>query len=147
MSRNSIVEIAKEFHWEMGHRLPYHDGGCRNLHGHSYRMRVVVRGVPDERGMVVDYFDLRDILVPIIDQIDHAFLCDESDSLILDFLKEQKMKHVLIPFPSTAENIATWLLDQVVHHLAPYTNLESIAVRLHETERTYAEVEFRVGGE
>ncbi len=134
------VEIAKEFHWEMGHRLPFHEGGCRNVHGHSYRMRLSVTGRLDENGMVIDYFDMRDIVEPIIDRLDHAFLCDESDTDMREFLEAHDMKRVMIPFPSTAENIALWLLDQVNQSLSTYTNLQSIAIRLQETERTYAEV-------
>lgn len=138
------VEIAKEFHWEMGHRLPFHEGGCRNVHGHSYRMRLSVVGRLDENGMVIDYFDMRDIVDPIIDRLDHAFLCDESDTDMRTFLEAHDMKRVLIPFPSTAENIALWLLDQVDRSLTGYTNLQSVTIRLQETERTYAEVTRRV---
>ncbi|MCE2504687.1 MAG: 6-carboxytetrahydropterin synthase [Chlorobi bacterium] len=140
----NIAEIGKEFRWEMGHRLPFHEGGCRNVHGHSYRMHVSVTGELDENGMVVDYFDLREIVDPLIEQIDHAFLCDTSDTDMLAFLEKHEMKRVIVNFPSTAENIAQWLLDQVVEPLQRYKNLKTIAVRLHETERTYAEVKFEV---
>lgn len=134
-----VVEIAKEFHWEMGHRLPFHDGGCRNVHGHSYRMRLIVAGHPDENGMVVDYFDLRRIITPFVDSLDHAFLCDRSDAPMLAFLEEQDLKRVVVDFPSTAENIAGWMLEEVAERLSDRKNLTRIAVRLHETERTYAE--------
>lgn len=123
----------------MGHRLPFHEGGCRNVHGHSYRMRVSVSGTLDENGMVVDYFDLRRILDPVIEQIDHAFLCDQSDTPMLAFLEENDLKRVVVDFPSTAENIACWLLAQVTEQLREYRNITQIAVRLHETESTYAE--------
>lgn len=136
---DNVIEIAKEFHWEMGHRLPFHEGGCRNVHGHSYRMRVSVSGTLDQNGMVVDYFDLRRILDPVIERIDHAFLCDRSDTPMLSFLEENDLKRVVVDFPSTAENIACWLLDQVAEQLRGYDNIAEIAVRLHETERTYAE--------
>ena len=36
------MKIAKEFRWEMGHRLPLHDGACRNLHGHTYKAVVTL---------------------------------------------------------------------------------------------------------
>ena len=140
----NIAEIGKEFRWEMGHRLPLHEGGCRNVHGHSYRMHVSVTGELDENGMVVDYFDLREIVDPLIERIDHAFLCDTSDTDMLAFLEKHEMKRVIVNFPSTAENIARWLLDQVIEPLQRYKNLKTIAVRLHETERTYAEVKFEV---
>ncbi|MCB0711396.1 MAG: 6-carboxytetrahydropterin synthase [Ignavibacteriae bacterium] len=146
MMKNTIMEIAKEFCWEMGHRLPFHEGGCRNVHGHSYRMRVVVTGQLDENGMVIDYFDIRAIVDPIVEQVDHAFLCDESDSEMLAFLEAHNMKRVVVSFPSTAENIAGWMLRQVVERLKEYQNLETIAVRLHETDRTYAEAKVEVGG-
>lgn len=136
---DAIVEIAKDFHWEMGHRLPFHEGGCRNLHGHSYRMRLVVAGYPDANGMVVDYFEMRRIIAPFVEELDHAFLCDRSDTVVLTFLQDNDMKHVVVDFPSTAENIATWMLEEVARRLAAQTNLTRIAVRLHETERTYAE--------
>lgn len=109
------------------------------MHGHSYRMRVSVNGTLDPNGMVVDYFDLRRVVDPVIDRIDHAFLCDESDTTMLAFLEENDMKRVVVSFPSTAENIAIWLLDQVIDQLKGYDNITSIAVRLHETDRTYAE--------
>lgn len=139
MNTVNVIEIAKEFHWEMGHRLPFHEGGCRNVHGHSYRMRVSVSGTLDSNGMVVDYFDLRRILDPVIDRIDHAFLCDRSDAVMLAFLEENNLKRVVVDFPSTAENIALWLLGQVAEELQGYENIAEIAVRLHETDNTYAE--------
>lgn len=139
MNTVNVIEIAKEFHWEMGHRLPFHEGGCRNVHGHSYRMRVSVSGTLDSNGMVVDYFDLRRILDPVIDRIDHAFLCDRSDAVMLAFLEENNLKRVVVDFPSTAENIALWLLGQVAQELQGYENIAEIAVRLHETDNTYAE--------
>lgn len=139
MNNVNVIEIAKEFHWEMGHRLPFHEGGCRNVHGHSYRMRVSVSGTLDGNGMVVDYFDLRRILDPVIDRIDHAFLCDRSDAVMLAFLEENNLKRVVVDFPSTAENIALWLLGQVAEELQGYENIAEIAVRLHETDNTYAE--------
>lgn len=137
--QDSLFEIAKDFHWEMGHRLPFHEGGCRNVHGHSYRMRLVVTGTLDENGMVVDYFDLRRIVDPIVNRVDHSFLCDESDKDMLDFLEQHNMKRVVVQFPSTAENIAGWLLEQAVKGLDGYSNITSVAVRLHETVNTYAE--------
>jgi len=41
------MKIAKEFKWEMGHRLPEHFGQCKNIHGHSYKMLVEFEGEID----------------------------------------------------------------------------------------------------
>lgn len=134
-----ITRIAKEFHWEMGHRLPFHEGGCRNIHGHSYRMRVVVEGSLDENGMVLDYFDLKSIIDPLVADLDHAFLCDENDAEMLAFFAANPLKHVVVPFLSTAENLAGWFLEKIVEKLRTYSNIFAITVRIYETERTYAE--------
>ncbi len=134
-----IIRIAKEFHWEMGHRLPFHEGGCRNIHGHSYRMRVVVEGRLDEHGMVLDYFDLKSLIDPLVAELDHAFLCDENDAEMLAFFSANPLKHVVVPFLSTAENLVGWMLSKIVAMLRGYENVLAISVRVHETERTYAE--------
>ncbi len=132
--------IAKDFNWEMGHRLPYHDGGCQNIHGHSYSMRVEVSGNIDERGMVIDYFDLKAAVKPIVDRLDHSFLCSESDEVMCAFFRDNPMKVNMVPFYSTAENIALFMLEAIAPVIAVYSNVEVLTVRLCETERTFAEV-------
>lgn len=138
MSESDLVRIGKEFHWEMGHRLRFHTGGCQNIHGHSYRMRVEIEGIPDDNGMVLDYFDLKEIIDPIVQSIDHSFLCDEGDVDMLELFSRVPMKHVVVPFTTTAEHITAWILDQATERLAGRENLRRIAVRVQETERTYA---------
>jgi 6-pyruvoyltetrahydropterin/6-carboxytetrahydropterin synthase len=140
MPGTEVTTIAKDFHWEMGHRLPFHAGGCENIHGHSYNMRVVVTGTVDDHGMVIDYFDLASIVDPLVKAVDHSFLCDEHDDAMRSFFAANHLKHVIVPFHSTAENITLWMLNQITERLAGYRNLSSITVRVAETERTYAEI-------
>jgi 6-pyruvoyltetrahydropterin/6-carboxytetrahydropterin synthase len=69
------MEICKEFKFEASHVLPHHKGKCANLHGHSWKLTVYVRGpVDSESGMVVDYADIKSSIQPIIDELDHAHL-------------------------------------------------------------------------
>lgn len=138
--------IAKDFRWEMGHRLPFHSGGCQNIHGHSYRLRVVIEGRLDDNGMVMDYFDLKEIVDPIVDRLDHAFLCDDQDTAMLDFFETNRLKHLVVPFRTTAENIAGWLLEQIAASLSGYVNLLTLIVRVAETDRTYAERSIPLAG-
>jgi 6-pyruvoyltetrahydropterin/6-carboxytetrahydropterin synthase len=147
-----LTRIAKDFRWEMAHRLPNHSGGCRNVHGHSYRMWIEVAGEPetDERsssqGMVLDYFTLKAFVDPLVAEIDHAFLCDRTDKLIVDFLESSGLKAVYVDFPTTAENIAKWFFERLSALFSPtgdgssLKHLRELRVRIQETERTYAEV-------
>lgn len=136
-----LTTISKQFRWEMGHRLPFHAGLCKNIHGHSYEAHVVLTGEPDANGMVMDYFDMKLLIQNKIDELDHAFLCDTADTVVQQFLTENALKIVLVDFSTTAENIARMLLDHVITQLPSAHNVRSIRVRLYETEKTYAEVE------
>ncbi len=134
------TSIAKQFRWEMGHRLPNHPGLCRNIHGHSYEAQVILVGEPDESGMVMDYFDVKTMVQPLIDRLDHCFLLDASDTVMKDFFTSHPMKVVEIDVPTTAENIAHYLLQHIISQLPTSHRIESVKVRIYETEKTYAEV-------
>ena len=124
----------------MAHRLPFHEGGCKNIHGHSYSMTVELSGNPDANGMVLDYFDLVRIVEPQIKEIDHAFLCDENDTLVKDFLQSSGLKVVFVDFPTTAENIAGWFFERLSVEFMPMKNIRELRIIISETERTTAEV-------
>lgn len=136
-----LTTISKQFRWEMGHRLPFHEGLCRNMHGHSYEAHVILTGHLDDHGMVMDYFDMKGLIQDKIDELDHCFLCDASDTIVLDFLAQHNLKAVIIPMSTTAENIARLLLEHVCSKLPALHRITSVRVRVFETEKTYAEVE------
>jgi 6-pyruvoyltetrahydropterin/6-carboxytetrahydropterin synthase len=123
----------------MGHRLPLHDGLCKNVHGHSYEAHVILSGEPDASGMVMDYFDLKTIVQPLIDELDHCFLLDDSDTVMDAFFAQHPMKIVRVPFPSTAENIARMLAERVAKNIPASAAIDEVKIRVYETEKTYAE--------
>jgi 6-pyruvoyltetrahydropterin/6-carboxytetrahydropterin synthase len=72
-----VTEIWKEFTFEAAHRLPHVPPGhkCARLHGHSYRVRLTVRGEPDPQlGWVVDFDEIRRAFEPIRARLDHYYL-------------------------------------------------------------------------
>ena len=132
------MKIAKEFHWEMGHRLPEHFGLCKNIHGHSYKMIVEFEGELDEQGMVIDFYDVEKIIAPIIDELDHAFMVKDDDVIALDFLEKLNSKKIVVSFESTVENICKYISDQIIKSNLP-KNIQYITVRVYETAEDYAE--------
>lgn len=71
------MRVFREFRFEAAHRLPDAPTGhkCRRLHGHSYRLVVWVQGpIQADTGWVVDFAELRRVVDPIVDQLDHQFL-------------------------------------------------------------------------
>lgn len=138
------MKIAKEFKWEMGHRLTFHEGGCKNLHGHSYKMMIELEGKEDEHGMVMDYYDVSKIVKPVIEKLDHSFMAYENDTPLLEVLEKLNSKKVIVNFESTVENICKYLLKEIMKENFP-KNIERIKIRIFETEGDYAEEEIMLG--
>jgi len=134
--------IAKEFKWEMSHRLPYHNGPCRNIHGHTYKMRIEISGEPDKQGMLIDYFTITKIVEPLLEKLDHCFVCDDKDIDLIEFLKKMNFKILIIPYYSTAENLAKYIIFELIPHFETFVNIERIKVRVYETDDVYAELFF-----
>ena len=132
------MKIAKEFRWEMGHRLPEHFGLCKNIHGHSYKMLVEFEGELDKNEMVIDYYDVEKMINPLIEKLDHAFMVNKNDNMVLEFLEKINSKKVVIDFNATAENICLYLLNEI-KKVPLSANLSSVKVRVYETEFDYAE--------
>ena len=77
------VELIKTFRFEAAHSLQSAPEGhkCRRLHGHSYRVDIHVAGPVDpDRGWLMDYGDLKAVVEPILDELDHRNL-DELPEL------------------------------------------------------------------
>ncbi len=71
------TRVTRSFTFEAAHRLPWHPGRCRDLHGHSYRLEVTVEGRVAESGMVLDFDDLKAVVQrEVVARYDHTFLND-----------------------------------------------------------------------
>jgi len=142
------MDITIRVEWDMGHRLPNHGGGCRNLHGHRYAAEVTLRGnindsagEPDE-GMVLDFGPVKTLVRELLQDRDHRFLLCQSDPLAAAMADLPGM--VFVPWIPTAENIAHHLLQDLRNDvsLAAVQKHEGISVvrlRLYETPTSYAE--------
>jgi 6-pyruvoyltetrahydropterin/6-carboxytetrahydropterin synthase len=126
--------ICKEFTFEAAHLLPHHDGKCRNLHGHTYKVQIYITGTVQvetpprdlldnpKEGMVVDFGEVSGAFKEyIFNALDHKFLND------------------VLPFVTTAENIAAWIFDQMSENLDDEAAWLT-KVRVWETKKSFAEV-------
>ena len=140
------MKIAKEFKWEMGHRLPEHFGKCKNIHGHSYKMMVEFEGELDSHGMIIDYYIVKKIIEPIIEKLDHSFMVNKNDKLVIDFLEKLDSKKNIVDFDSTVENITRYLIGEIKKTDLP-ENVKGIKVRVRETPDDYAEEQTQLNKE
>ena len=73
------IILAKDFEFESAQSLPTFPAGhkCRQVHGHSFRLTVSVRGEVDEAsGILYDHAVISKAMRPIVEQLDHAYLND-----------------------------------------------------------------------
>lgn len=71
------MEIFKVFKIDAAHRLPNLPKGhkCTQMHGHSFRIEIYVRGPVDEKlGWVIDFADIDKEFRPLYEQLDHHYL-------------------------------------------------------------------------
>jgi 6-pyruvoyltetrahydropterin/6-carboxytetrahydropterin synthase len=68
--------IFKEITFDAAHYLPLLPDGhkCKELHGHTYRLKIWLEGEPNELRWVMDFAQVKRILQPVIDKIDHKVL-------------------------------------------------------------------------
>lgn len=138
---NKLVTRHCEF--ECAHFLPGYDGGCKNLHGHTYKLEVTLMGPPSQSwGMVLDFKILDDILKTIVP--DHKFIGTYGNPIsndIINILDKYGMEYVLYPFDTTAENMVEHFAHLVDSELKirGYKNIKAFEVKLWETSNSYAE--------
>jgi 6-pyruvoyltetrahydropterin/6-carboxytetrahydropterin synthase len=73
------VRLARSFTFEAAHWLPSFPEGhkCRRLHGHSFRVDVIVAGpVPADQHYLVDFGEIKAAIEPIRQRLDHYCLND-----------------------------------------------------------------------
>jgi len=94
-----MFEVSVEQTFAAGHALRNYKGGCEDVHGHNFRVRVTVAGEElDSTGLLVDFLELKSLIDGVIAYLDHKFIND------------------LPPFDEinpSAENLAKYFYDRV----------------------------------
>jgi len=138
-----MIRITKEFKFEMAHALHGYDGLCKNIHGHSYKLWVTIRGeVRKEKGhqkdgMVMDFDVLKSIVKPaIINKYDHSLVLNaKSPHADIDLSAFEKVFH--LPYQPTSENIVMDIANFIQSKLP--NGIELYKVILSETATSFAE--------
>jgi len=128
---------------EMAHALHGYDGLCKNIHGHSYRLWVTLRGPVLEEaghkkdGMVLDFGLLKRLVKPkIIDKYDHSLVLNaNSPHANIDLSAFEKV--YLLPYQPTSENLVNDFVSIIKNQLPE--NVELYKVVLSETANSFAE--------
>lgn len=140
------IRLTKEFSFEAAHLLEGYDGACREIHGHSYRLSVTVRGVPvgDEgdpkMGMVMDFGQLKRIVgEEVVQRLDHAFILRRTaaGAALAEVLGGRFDRIVQVDYQPTCENLLVDFASRIAPRMPQ--GVELLSLRLHETASSYAE--------
>ena len=137
------VRITKEFKFEMAHALHGYDGLCKNIHGHSYKLFVTVKGKIEndsgnpKDGMVLDFDILKSIVKSeIINKYDHSLVLNaNSPHSKVDLSAFEKV--FFLPYQPTSENLVTDFALKIKSKLPQ--EIELYKVVLSETATSFAE--------
>lgn len=113
-SGKGVYTLAIKNHFDAAHALVGYPGECRQLHGHTWDVEVIVSGRQlDDVGIVYDFKDLKANLLSILNDYDHVFLNDVP------------------PFDAinaTAENLARVIYERLETMLPAQISLDEVSV-------------------
>jgi len=121
-----MFEVTVEDTFAAGHYLRNYKGKCENPHGHNYRVCVTLAGMElDKAGLLLDFKDLRAVMKPVVDYLDHQMIND------------------LVPFTTlnpSAENLAKYFYDETNARMKKQTDGRVFVktVKIFETDETTA---------
>lgn len=102
--------IYKAFQFDAAHYLPNVPEGhkCGGMHGHTYTVKIFISGEPEAHtGWVIDYTDIKRIVKPYIDTVDHKVLNDIAG----------------LENP-TAENLCIWFWNRIKNEIPSLFRIE-----------------------
>ena len=109
-----MYELIVETEFSAAHRLREYHGACEQLHGHNYRVELIVAGEKlDKIGLVMDFRKLKRILNRAAARFDHVLLND-----LAEFKKQNP----------TAENLARTLYEACAAKMPAGARVRTVTV-------------------
>jgi len=92
-----MYELMVRSDFAAAHQLREVGGRCENLHGHTWKVEVFLRGEElEEKGILIDFREVKSIVKEWVEKLDHCYLND-----------------VLKSMNPTTENLARYLFENL----------------------------------
>jgi len=119
-----MYRLMVESGFAAAHQLKEYEGKCENLHGHNWRVQVMVKTDRlNSIGLGIDFKILKNILNEIVSQLDHT---------VLNNISPFNVKN-----PSS-ENLACFIFEEFLKRLDKKT-LQMDWVRVWESSTAFAQ--------
>lgn len=123
--------LKTEAAFDAAHFLTDYHGKCENLHGHRWRVVVYLetsqlQASGTMKDMVLDFGDFKAAVRELADSIDHTFIVEEGSLMpkTLSCLQEEGFTLTIMPFRTTAENLARWFFDRLDEQGLPVVQVD-----------------------
>ena len=114
MEEIAVYRVYIETHFAAAHQLHGYKGLCRDLHGHTWKVRV---GISTDRindiGISFDFKDLKEITNKVLESLDHHYIND-----VPPFDKENP----------TAENLSRYIHDEIKKRIPKHVRMTDVTV-------------------
>lgn len=128
-------ECTKEIKRDMAHRLPDYQWKCYNIHWHTYKMLITVKGKVQNWGwndwMLRDFSLFKPIKERIDENRDHSYVGKKWDT-VLNYLSNEWFRTYEMENSPTAENMAEF----IYHKFCKEFPLASITI--YETPTSFS---------
>lgn len=139
-----MLSLTKVFHFETGHALHNYEGACKNIHGHSYELRVSITTSSSQKdqylaapGFIIDFKEIKKIVnKSVVGLLDHKLI------LSADYLHHhpelKELENLIIwEFEPSAENILLFIRNTLLQELPNEIKLTKLL--LYETKSSFVE--------
>ena len=123
--------LKTEAAFDSAHFLTDYYGKCENLHGHRWRVVVyldqdALQTEGTMRDMVLDFGVFKRAVREVADSLDHTFLVEEGSlkPATMAALEEEGFTLTVLPFRTTAENLARWFCEQLQGRGLPVSQVD-----------------------
>lgn len=126
-----MYKLKTESSFDAAHFLTDYHGKCENLHGH--RWRVVAYLAQQElckegthKDMVLDFGEFKSALRKLTEELDHSFIVEEGSLMqeTLACLEKEGFVLTIMPFRTTAENLARYFYNRLAELGLPVSGIE-----------------------
>ena len=123
--------LKTEAAFDSAHFLTDYYGKCENLHGHRWRVEVTLgqdslQTEGTMKDMVLDFGVFKKAVRDAAEELDHVFLVEEGSwkPETIAALESEGFNLKILPFRTTAENLAHWFYDKLTAQGLPVTEVE-----------------------
>ena len=126
-----MYALKTEACFDSAHFLTDYFGKCENLHGHRWRVVVYIEqdALQTEgamKDMVLDFGVFKRTVRKVVNSLDHTFLVEEGSlsPATVAALESEGFSLTMLPFRTTAENLAHWIYDQLADRGLPVAQVD-----------------------